>query len=76
MRLGQVVESFGALCPYDCFKPCRQYCLGMEESREHWRLNSGLSRLHKMKGSPGSMTLISELNSWTTWHSTTISMER
>lgn len=36
MKLGQVVESFGALCSYDYFKPCRQYCLGMEESREHW----------------------------------------
>lgn len=42
---GQVVESFGALCPYDCFKPSRQYCLWMEESKgalviEFWTLNT------------------------------------
>lgn len=45
MRLGQVVESFGALYPYDCFKPSRQYCLRMEESKgalviEFWTLNT------------------------------------
>lgn len=43
MRLGQVVESFGALCPYDCFKPSRQS--GMEDSKgalviKFWTLNT------------------------------------
>lgn len=36
MRLGQVVENFGVLYPYDCFKPSRQYCLGIE----FWTLNT------------------------------------